>query len=285
MMLAIFWQQLRKSWIMILGWGLGLAVLGFYLFDIYETLFVANANVAEFISAFPEELMAFFGQRGDLITPTSFLNLEFFSYMPMILGIMVVSAASGLIAKREEDGTLEVVMAQPIHRSTVFWGKLLALLVSLTLILGLVWSGFAIGMAQGGTFDFSLWEMSRAFISLYAVLLVFLGMALLLSMVLSSSATAGLTAGFLVVAFYFISSLVNIDEKLEGINNFSPIKYYQGAAAIEQFDLGNLVILLGVTIVLILLSWMIFERRDLRFGGSGGFRMRFRREKAVEKND
>jgi hypothetical protein len=45
------------------------------------------------------------------------------------------------------------------------------------------------------------------------------------------------------------------------------------------------VILLGVTIVLILLSWMIFERRDLRFGGSGGFRMRFVRKSAVDKED
>ena len=275
-MLAIFWRQLKKNGIMILGWGLGLAFLGFYLFDIYETLFVANANVADFIDAFPKELMAFFGQQGGLITPTSFLSLEFFSYMPLILGIMVVSTASGLVARREEDGTLELVIAQPISRSRVFWGKLLALLVSLTLILGLTWSGFAIGMGQGGTFDFSLWEMSRAFISLFAVLLVFLSLALLFSMVLPSSTTAGLVSGFLVVVFYFVSSLSNIDEKLEGINRFSPMKYYQGGEAIEQFEPNHLLILLGTSLVFILLSWLIFERRDLRFGGSGGLRMHFR---------
>ncbi|MFH1964357.1 MAG: ABC transporter permease subunit [Acidobacteriota bacterium] len=285
MMLAIFWRQLKKNGIMIMGWGLGLGILGFYLFDIYETIFVANANVADFIGAFPEELMAFFGQQGGLITPTSFLSLEFFSYMPLILGIMVVSAASGLVARREEDGTLELVIAQPISRSRVFWGKLLALLVSLVLILGLTWSGFAIGMGQGGTFDFSLWQMSRAFISLFAVLLVFQSLALLLSMVLPSSTTAGLVSGFLVVVFYFVSSLSNIDENLEGINRFSPMKYYQGGEAIEQFELNNLLILLAVAIVLILLSWIVFERRDLRFGGSGGFRMRFGRKPKVENPD
>ena len=46
-MLAIFWRQLKKKGIMILGWGLGLGILGFYLFDIYETIFVANASVAD----------------------------------------------------------------------------------------------------------------------------------------------------------------------------------------------------------------------------------------------
>ena len=71
-MLAIFWRQLKKNSIMILGWGLGLALLGFYLFDIYETLFVANANVADFIGAFPEELMAFFGQQGGVIHTDQF---------------------------------------------------------------------------------------------------------------------------------------------------------------------------------------------------------------------
>ena len=284
-MLAIFWRQLKKNSIMILGWGLGLALLGFYLFDIYETLFVANANVADFIGAFPEELMAFFGQQGGVITPTSFLNMEFFSFTPLILGIMVVSTASGLVARREEDGTLELIIAQPISRSRVFWGKLLALLVSLTLILGLTWSGFAIGMGQGGTFDFSLWEMSRAFISLFAVLLVFLSLALLFSMVLPSSTTAGLVSGFLVVVFYFVSSLSNIDEKLEGINNFSPMRYYQGAEAIEQFEPNHLLILLGTSLVFILLSWLIFERRDLRFGGSGGLRMHLRGKSGVEKID
>ncbi len=284
-MVAIFWQQLKKNGIMILGWGLGLGILGFYLFDIYETIFVANANVADFIDAFPKELMAFFGQQGGLITPTSFLNLEFFSYMPLILGIMVVSISSSLIAKREEDGTLELVIAQPISRSKVFWSKLLALLVSLVLILGLTWSGFALGMAQGGTFDFSLWEMSRAFLSLFAVLFVFMGLALLLSMILPSSATAGLSAGFLVVAMYFISSLSNIDENLEGINRFSPMKYYQGGEAIEHFDLNHLLILLAVAIVLIFFSWLAFERRDLRFGGSGGLRMNIRRKSQVENTD
>ena len=272
-MLVIFWRQLKKYAVMILGWGGGLALLGFYLFDIYETLFVSNANVAEFIGAFPEELMAFFGQTGAAITPTDFLNLEFFSYIPVILGIMAVSTSSSLIAKKEEDGTLELTLAQPVRRSAVFWGELLALLLSVALILALTWGGFAIGMDDSTVFDFSLVDLLRPMASLYAVLLVYLGLALLLSMVLPSSGTAGLVAGFFLVVNYFISSLANIDDKLEGVNRFLPMRYYQGTKAIESFNGGYLLLLLGFAALLIGLAWFIFTKRDLRFGGSGGFRL------------
>ena len=73
------------------------------------------------------------------------------------------------------------------------------------------------------------------------------------------------------MVFYFVSSLSNIDEKLEEINRFSPMKYYQGGEAIEQFEPNHLLILLGTSLVFILLSWLIFERRDLRFGRVGRF--------------
>jgi len=277
-MLAIIWRQLKKNWLMILGWGLGLGVLGYYLFDIYETLFVENANIEQLIGAFPDELMAFFGHTGDLFTPTSFLSLEFFSYMPILLGILAVSTASSLISKKEEDGTLEIILAQPISRSVVFWSKLLVLLVSIVLILVLTWSGFALGMGQGTTFDFTLWEIGRPFISLFAILLVFLSLSLFLSMVLSSSGAAGLVAGFLLVISYFVSSLANIDDGLEGMNRFSPLKYYQSGEAINGLNGQNLLILFGISFIFILVAWLIFIKRDLRFGGSGGFRLVFPRK-------
>ncbi len=36
-MFAILKRRLLKNWLMILGWGIGLGVLGYYLFDIYKT--------------------------------------------------------------------------------------------------------------------------------------------------------------------------------------------------------------------------------------------------------
>lgn len=268
---------------MILGWGLGLGLLGFYLFDIYDNFFQQNVDLKQIFNAFPEDVLAFFGGDVNLFEPGGFLHLEFFSYMPIILGIMVISSATALISKKEEEGTLEIIVAQPVSRSLVFWSRLLALIVSVILILAITWAGFALGLNATGTFDIDQVEMIRPLVSLFAILLPFLALALLLSMLLPSSSAASLVSGFLLIAFFFISSLARIDEGLEPINRFSPFKYYQGGAAVDGLDPQKLLILLGISFVFIALAWFLFVKRDLRFGGSGGLRLVFPKKEAEGK--
>jgi ABC-2 type transport system permease protein len=274
-MFVIFKRQLRKNWMMILGWGLGLGLLGFYLFDIFDSFFQQNVDLRQLFDVFPESLMAFFGGDLNLFEPGGFIHLEFFSYIPIILGIMVISSAVALIAKREEDGTLEIILAQPISRTAVFWGQTLALVISIALILIITWAGFAFSLETTTTIELEQNQLILPFISLFAVLLVYMGLSLLSSMLLPNANLASLISGLLLVGSYFITSLANLDEKLEGVNQFSPLKYYQGGGAVDGLDLQSTLILCGLVVVFILLAWLIFIRRDLRFGGSGGLRFTF----------
>lgn len=274
-MLAIFRRKLLKNGLMILGWGLGLGFLGWFIMDIFDSFFEQNIDFSQYMQAFPEDMLAFFGGSEDLFSPQTFLGIEFFSYIPIILGIMMVTHAAKLISKQEEEGTLELILAQPVSRSAVFWSNLLALIMSLVLILILTLGGFAFGLMQVTNFDLTLEEISQPFVSLFAVLMMFLSLSLVLSMILPSSSAAGLSSAFLLIASYFISSLARIEEKLEVANRFSPLKYYQGADAIDGLDLEPLLILFGLSLLFIGAAWFFFKQRDLRFGGSGGFRLVF----------
>jgi ABC-2 type transport system permease protein len=186
-----------------------------------------------------------------------------------------------LISKDEEEGTLELIIAQPISRLTLFSSRTLALILSVILILAITWVGFYLG-ANYNDFDLTLAELTRPFVSLFAILMLFLGMSLLLSMILPSSSSAGFVSGFLLIASFFISSLARIDEKLEGVNRFSPLKYYQGGAAVEGLDTQNLLLLFGLGLTFLIIAGFLFVKRDLRFGGSGGFRLVFPKKEQSE---
>jgi len=274
-MLTIFRRKFIKNWLMILGWGVGLGLLGWFMLDIYETFFEQNIDFAQYLEAFPEEMFAFLGGSSDLLSPETFLGIEFFSYIPLILGIMVVTSASKLITKKEEDGTLEVILAQPISRSAVFWSNLLALILTLVLILTITWGGFAISLTDVKAFELTQAQLFRPFVSLFAILLIFLSLSLMLSMILPSGGVAGLVTGFLLIASYFITSLSRINEDLQVANRFSPMKYYQGAEAMSGLNADFLLILFGWSVLFIGIAWFFFVKRDLRFGGAGGLRVVF----------
>ena len=137
----------------------------------------------------------------------------------------------------------------------------------------MTWAGMLLGASRSDTLDLSPLELINPFISLFAILLVFLGLALFLAMILPGGGSAGLLAGFLLIASYFITSLTRLDEDLAPFNRFSPLKYYQGGDAIKALDIEYLLILLGISVVFLLLAWFFFVKRDFRFGGSGGFRI------------
>ncbi len=275
-MFALFQRKLFKNWLMILGWGIGLAVLGYFLLDIYDTMFVEDVNIVQIMEIFPEEVMAFFGGSDvNIYAPEGFLHIEFFSYMPIILGIMAITSATSLIVKKEEDGTLELILTQPISRTAVFWSKLLALILSLILIMAIIWCGFALGLERVDRIDIDLSQLVLSLLSLFAVLLVFLSLALFLGMVLPSSGAASLVTGFLLIASWFITSLTPFNENLEPINRFSPMRFYQGGGALAGFNQQHFFVLMGISLVFIVLAWVLFERRDLRFGGKGWLRVVF----------
>lgn len=275
-MLAILVQQLGRARGQILGWGFSLAVLAAYLLSFYDTLASQVAQLDEMLRSYPPELMAFFGEVATLGTPEGYLTIEFFSYMPLVIGIYAVLAGSGLLAADEENGTLDLLLAHPVSRGTFYFARVLGLVVALLCILGLAWVGFVIGL--GWTeLDVGAVDLALPFLCLAAVLLLFGALSLLLSMTLPSRRLAAMLGGLVLVASFFITSLARIDKNLEGVARLSPLNYYQSGDAILGLNVQWLAGLLGAAVAFTLLAWWRFERRDVRVAGERSWGLRWRR--------
>lgn len=286
-MRTVFQYTLSRFRGQILGWGIAILLLGLMLMWFYPSIAEQQENLEQLLEIYPPELSAFFGDLSAMATPEGFLSVEYFSYMPLILGIFAVLMGSGLLVSDEENGTLDLVLAHPVSRTALFFGRLLAFVVATEAILAISWLGLVLGtvwtpLAPG-------WgEMALPFPSLLAMLLLFGALALLLSMLLPSRRLAAMTAGLVLVGSFFITGLAHISEGLETVAKFSPLNYYQSGEAMNGLNLQWFCGLAAFAGLFALLAWWRFLRRDIRVGGEGGWQwpslpLPFRRRTEAER--
>ena len=272
-MLAEFKYTLRRMRGQMIGWGIGLILYGVLMVSLFDSI-VGIEGFEELMASYPPELMAFFGDADFLAitTPKGYIGLYYFNYMTVIIGIFAVGAAASLLVGDEEKGVLDLVMAHPVSRTALFWGRLLGFAATTVVILLVGWLSWLIPSGSS-SMDLTWIELLWPFLPLFAELLLFGTLALLLSMVLPSVRIAGMITGGLLIANYLLIGLSNINEDLKSLIEFTPLHYYQGGDAITELNWGWLAGLLAVSAAFALLAWWRFQRRDIRVGGEGGWRL------------
>lgn len=271
-MLTVLRHTLSRSRGAILGWGLTLALLGMMMVPFYDTIAEDLEAWESLMDFYPEEIMAFFGEGAAFTTPEGFLSIEYFSFMPLVLGVYAILAGSGMLAADEESGVLDLLVAQPVSRSAHFWGRLLAFLVSMVLILALGWAGVMTATTYS-VMELDAVEVMIPFASMGALMVLYSGLALALSMVLPSRRSAGMISGIVLVAGFFITGLANLNDTLANVARFAPTNYYQDENWVNGLNSAWLLGLLGVGLFFMLLAWWRFVRRDIRVGGEGGWKL------------
>jgi len=271
-MTTIFRYTLGRFRGQILGWGIAILLLGLMMMWFYPSIAEQQETFEQLLEIYPPELSAFFGDLSAMVTPEGFLSIEYFSYMPLVLGIFAVLMGSGLLASDEENGTLDLVLAHPVSRTALFFGRLLAFVVATLAILAISWLGLVLGTVAI-SIDLGWSQMALPFLSLLAMLLLFGALALLLSMLLPSRRLAAMTAGLVLVAGFFITGLAHIIEDLETVAKFSPLNYYQSGEAMNGLNQEWFWGLVAFAVLFALLAWWRFLRRDIRVGGEGGWRL------------
>ncbi len=270
-MFAEFKHTLRRMRGQILGWGIGIGLYGLMMAALFDSI-ADIEGFEQLIASYPQELLAFFGDMMAITTPKGYMDIYYFTYMTVIIGIFIVGASASLLVGDEEKGILDLLMAHPISRTAFFWGRLLGFMVATLVILLAGWLSWVIPAASTGM-GLTWIEFLRPFLPLFAELLLFGALALLLSLVLPSARIAGMLTGGLLVASFLLEGLVNVNENLKSVVKFLPLHYYQGGEAITEINWEWLGGLLAVSLVFALLAWWRFQRRDIRVGGEGGWRI------------
>lgn len=271
-MFAEFKHTLRRLRGQIIGWSVGLGLYGLMMVSLFDSI-VNIEGIEELMASYPPELLAFFGDAMTGFTsPEGYIDLYYFLYMPVIIGIFAVNASANLLVGDEEKGTLDLILAHPISRAALFWGRWLGFMAAQAIILFVSWLTWVIPSGSVGM-DLTWLEILRPFIPLFAILVFFGGLALLLSFFLPSARAASMTAASLLVGNFLINGLANANEDLKAVTDYLPLHFFQSGAAVTGINMNWLIGLMAATFAFAILAWLRFQRRDIRVGGEVGWEM------------
>lgn len=269
---AEFKHTLRRLRGQLFGWSLGVFLYALMMSAFFSSIATMGDQFEALLESYPPEFLAFFPRIEEFSSPVGYLDTYYFSYMPLILGIFAIGAGARLLVGDEEEGILDLVLAHPVTRSQLFWGRFAGYLCALGVVIGVGWLGWVLMAAESGL-NLSMLELLLPNLPLLALLVLFGALGLMLSLLLPSRRMAsGLTAALLVSNFLLIG-ISGLNRDLEPVYELTPFYFNQGASAIQGLNLSWLLGLLGAGLVFILVAWWRFLGRDIRVGGEGGWRL------------
>ena len=267
-MKPVFLHAFQHMRAQVLGWGISFAVVGWFVIFSYRPIAQEAAQIAALLKVYPPVVTAFFGDISKFFTPGGYLDLSFLSYGLFILGVFAVLAGSGMIAADEELGELDLIQSYPILRSALFTARFVALTAAVLAILFITWIGMVAGL-PGSDFPVEPWDLALPMLATFAEMMLFASIALFFSMVLPSRSLAALTAGILLAASYFITSLAKVVGRMKPLDRFSPFSYYQSGYAVNGLDWGWFGGLLLAAAIFTLAAGLAYLMRNLRVSGEG----------------
>jgi ABC-2 type transport system permease protein len=254
----------RKSWRddrrAIIGWAVGIGAFT----AIYASFYSAFQGAAELKqNALPQGMLDFLGVA-DMLSAAGYLQATVFSLIgPLLLVMAAVTLSARTIARPEEEGGMELLLANPMSRKAFATQRLAATAGALTGIAIVPWLLLLIIVPAVGM-DVPLANVSAASAGLVGLVWCFTGIAFLIGAATGSRGNVLAVAGVIAVAAYVVRALAGMVEGLGWLKWLSPFHYFIGTDPLRTgwhpAHLGVLVLVAAITAVA---GVLLFDRRDI----------------------
>lgn len=261
---VIKWTLWQRRW-STMWWSVG--IISFILITLvfYPSFKDAGAQLQKSFESLPKAALGLFGGSADFFSPVGYLNSQvFFLMLPLLLTMLAVALAASLIAREEQDLTIELLLSRPVSRQRLLWAKIIAGTIALTIV-SLV--ALVTVVVSAHLFDLSSVPASAvALATLNSFLLAYTtgAIAFLLSATgRARGAAIGISAlvGF---AGYILASLAGTVHWLHGPSKALPFNYFQSEAILRQtYHWTSALYFVGVIAACGILSFIAFRRRDI----------------------
>ncbi len=258
---TMFRKTLRDVRGMTIGIALFLAIIALLDIAIYPSF---KDTLTDF--QIPAAMEGLLGETADMGSPEGFITAEFFSWVPLVLMILAISGGTSAFAGEEGEGTIDLLLSQPIKRWEFATAKTLALASAVTIAALAALPGFAIGLALVD-FEIDMGRLAAAVVYMLPVAFLVTSLSVLASAVFPNRGSAAMAVTAFVIVSYFIQVLSDAAPVLDTVRKASIFHWAEPSrVVIGGFDWTRAAVLLVLAIVAAGLAVWSFERRDLSSG-------------------
>ncbi|WP_067540910.1 ABC transporter permease subunit [Nocardia crassostreae] len=254
---SVFTRTLKEQRRALIGWSIGFAIVPMMYLPSFQSLKdQGSLNIKQ------NDMYTAMGLN-DFGTAAGYLHSTIFALIGMLLILIFAITMGARTASQEDSGVLDLLLAQPVGRTSFLVQRFAALAVQIgivTTVLGLS----VIAGTNAGKMDIPTGNILAAALGLGLLALAVGALTQAVGTITGHRAQPlGLTA-LLVVGGYLANSLGGIIDGASWLQKVSPFHYgVGGAPVISGFDAGNMAVLAALIAVAIGLGLTVFDRRDL----------------------
>ncbi len=236
------------------------ALMGVAMGPLYASMEEQLAAMSQSMSA---DVLALFG-AGDFSTPEGFFQAETLGMMAPIAVITVGVAMAAGLAAEERERRAGLLLAHPVSRSRVLSAVAVGMVVHVAVVAVSTALGIWLGSALAGL------GIEPVGILWTAVLVFGIGaaisaVALVVAAATGSTAAATWAAVGVAVVSHFAHALMTLDASASAWAWISPFNWYGHANPLQETpDPARVAALFVMAVLLVVLSYPLYQRRDLR---------------------
>ena len=263
----LFTRELKSNAFSLLMWTLVITVLITLTMSVYGTFLENNSKILAMMTILPKGALQFKGisDIDDLFSVLGFYSANNVIYMLVLGSIYAIVLSSNILLKEEYNKNAEYLLTWPLTRSEVFTSKTAVVFLNVVFLNLVTAAAGFISMTIVKTEPYSL--SAFLILSFYTLLLnLFFGaVGLFMSTLVKRSRPITILSIGLVLILYFLYTLSKITESLSGLGYISPFKYVNVDTVNAEYGLEfrNLLYFIGLTLVLTILSYRIYKRKDI----------------------
>ena len=262
MLRNVFTKTLWDGRRSLLSWAIAIAAVGAMYAAFWPT--VNTPQMQDAMRNYPQAVLEAFNYN-DLASAAGYVGSSVYGLLiPLLVAVFAIAYGTRALAGDEEAGTLDLLLAHPVSRVRTALSRFAALCTALAVVGAvLLLAMLAIsGPADLGSITPGEFAAATLQLVLFGALLGALAFAV--GAATGRKALAiGVTAGVAVLG-YLANGVFPQVRGLAWTRDVSPWHWYLGGEPLKNgLQVGDSLLLLGVTVVLVLCGTWLFNRRDV----------------------